>query len=126
MFSLENKTRQIVAEMMLAMNDRVVQCMRDVRACQQGIDGQNHKLQEIIAKQDREAKIKDLVQELKLKLTTMVSETACPLNRRFQEKTMARDIAEAIENNENLTLHLKMMSENVKEIGKERGVFIAQ
>ena len=39
---------------------------------------------------------------------------------------MARDIAEAIENNENLTLHLKMMSENVKEIGKERGVFIAQ
>ena len=58
MFSLENKTRQIVAEMMLAMNDRVIQCMRDVRATQQGQEAQNAKLQEIVAKQDREAKIK--------------------------------------------------------------------
>ena len=39
---------------------------------------------------------------------------------------MARDIHDAIENNEQLTLHLKMMSEQVKEIGKERGSFIAQ
>ena len=39
---------------------------------------------------------------------------------------MARDIHDAIENNEQLTLHLKMMSEQIKEIGKERGSFIAQ
>ena len=73
MFSLENKTRQIVAEMMLAMNDRVIQSMRDVRSCQQNIESQNHKLEQILAKQDREAKIKDLVNELKNKLTNMVS-----------------------------------------------------
>ena len=39
---------------------------------------------------------------------------------------MAKDIKEACENNENLQLHLKAVNEQVKEIGKERGVFIAQ
>ena len=73
MFNIENKTRQIVAEMLLSMNERLVICMRDTREIKHTMDLNNQSMEDIKKKLDREAKIKDLVAEIKFKVNTMVS-----------------------------------------------------
>ena len=73
MFNIENKTRQIVAEMLLSMNERLVICMRDTREIKHTMELNNTAMEQVKNKQDREAKIKDLVGELKFKINTMVS-----------------------------------------------------
>ena len=89
MYDLENKTRQIVAEMLLSMNDRLVDCMRESRAVKVQCENVNHKLTELNSKSDREAKIKDLVHELKTKVNTIVSCSKFLLNNHFRRKTCA-------------------------------------
>ena len=65
MFAIENKTRQIIAEMLLSMNDKLVMAMRDCRDAKASVDTVNKQLDVMHAKADREAKIKNLVDELK-------------------------------------------------------------
>lgn len=58
-------------------------------------------------KLDREAKIRDLVDQLKMKIANM-------------EKGMAGDIEKAVRNHDENVLSLKTMSDRIKEVGKER------
>ena len=78
-FEIENKVRTLVAEMLLGMNDKLMATDRSVRKCHQDIVVFQSKITETNNKLDREAKIKDLVEQLKWKIGNMVS----PFDRAF-------------------------------------------
>ena len=72
-FELENKVRTLVAEMLLGMNDKLQATDRSVRKAHQDMIIVQSKILETNHKMDREAKIKDLVEQLKWKIANMVS-----------------------------------------------------
>lgn len=65
--------RTIVADMLLNMNDKLMLTNRDVKTIQGELAHINSKVHETNIKLDREAKIKDLVESLKMKITGLVS-----------------------------------------------------
>ena len=73
MFDIENKVRTIVADMLLNMNDKLTLTNRDVKNLQTEMNHTNTKINETNLKLDREAKIKDLVDNLKHKIQNLVS-----------------------------------------------------
>ena len=72
MFDIENKVRTIVADMLLNMNDKLTLTNRDVKNLQTEMNHTNTKINETNLKLDREAKIKDLVDNLKHKIQNLV------------------------------------------------------
>ena len=72
-FEIENKVRTLVAEMLLGMNDKLMSTDRSVRKAHQDLLTVESKIKETNNKLDREAKIKDLVEQLKWKIGNMVS-----------------------------------------------------
>lgn len=72
-FDIENKVRTIVADMLLNMDDKLNKTNRDVKQSQSDISHINMKIAEVNMKLDREAKIRDLVDQLKIRITSMVS-----------------------------------------------------
>ena len=72
-FEIENKVRTLVAEMLLGMNDKLMATDRSVRKCHQDLNVFQSTIKETNLKLDREAKIKDLVEQLKWKISNMVS-----------------------------------------------------
>ena len=73
--------RTIVAEMLLNMNDKVTLTNRDVKNMQHELATFNMKINETNNKMDREAKIKDLVDQLKIRINQLVSSFTFSLNR---------------------------------------------
>lgn len=59
--------------MLLNMNDKLMLTNRDVKTIQGELAHINSKVHETNIKLDREAKIKDLVESLKMKITGLVS-----------------------------------------------------
>ena len=76
-FEVENKVRTLVAEMLLGMNDKLTTVDRSVRKAHQDLIVFQSKITETNNKLDREAKIKDLVEQLKWKIGNMVSIYYC-------------------------------------------------
>ena len=59
--------------MLISMNDKLVKNNQDLRALNLQMDQLQVRLTEILVKQEREAKVKDLVSDLKGKISNMVS-----------------------------------------------------
>ena len=108
---MENKVRTIVADMLLNMNDKVTLTNRDLRQCQHELASFNMKINETNMKLDREAKIKDQVDALRVTIASL-------------EKGMALDIENAVKNHDEVTFMVKKMSERVQDISQERSQFM--
>ena len=67
--------RTIVADMLLNMDDKLNKTKNDIKHCQGDITQEKMRLNEINMKLDRDAKIRDLVDQLKVRIMTIVSET---------------------------------------------------
>ena len=99
-FDLENKVRTIVADMLLNMSEKVTHCNRDIKQCQHEMSAFNMKVNETNMKMDREAKIKDQVDALRLIIATL-------------EKGMALDIENAVKNHDEVVFQVMKMTEKV-------------
>ena len=72
-FEIENKVRTIVADMLINMNEQLTSTKREVKQCQHELQVFDIKVKETNNKLDREAKIKDLVDSLKMSINALVS-----------------------------------------------------
>ena len=86
---MENKVRTIVADMLLNMNDKLIVTNRELKQSQHEIQTLNAKINETNLKLDREAKIKDQVDALRVTIATL-------------EKGMALDIENAVKNHDEI------------------------
>ena len=114
--------------MMINMNDRLMNNTRDLKTMQMQLDQHKARLTDILVKQDREAKLKDLVTDLKNQLNGMVSlfflffgSTGCVV---LQERTMAQDIREACESSDQHDFAIKKLGSKIEDLQKERAAFM--
>mgnify|MGYP007118485139 CR=1 FL=1 len=77
-FDVETKVRLIVADMLLNMNDRMDVTRREIKVCQHELSTLHMKMTENNMKMDREAKIRDQVDQLKIRINNMVSSVTLP------------------------------------------------
>ena len=73
MFEIENKVRMIVADMLINMDDKLNKQIRELKSTQTEIHHVNMRVVEVNTKLDREAKLRDLVDNLKAKIGNLVS-----------------------------------------------------
>ena len=68
---MENKVRRIVADMLLNMDDNLKKTNKRVKDSENDIKGIRMEVAEVNMKLDREAKIRDLVDQLKIKISSI-------------------------------------------------------
>ena len=107
---MENKVRMIVADMLINMDDKLNKQIRELKGSQSEINHINMRVAEVNNKLDREAKIRDMVDNLKLRIIGM-------------ERGMAGDIEKAVLNNDQLVCNLKDLSDRIRDVVKERSIF---
>ena len=129
MFEIENKVRMIVADMLINMDDKLNKQIRELKSTQTEIHHVNMRVAEVNTKLDREAKIRDLVDNLKAKISNMVSIHSLLFNLLIddvQEKGMAQSIEKAVEGNDQLTGQIREIGDRIKDVVKERENFTKQ
>ena len=127
--------RTIVADMLLNMNESLTQTKREVKQCQHELQVFQIKMNETHNKMDREAKIKDLVDQLKNQINQLVSKiTPTSLFHSkykifvvnlLQEKGMALDIENAVKNHEAVTFQVGTITTMMKDMQQERVKFMS-
>jgi hypothetical protein len=109
--------------MLQSLHQNVNQHTKDIRGFMVGLEQCNQRINQVNSVLDREMKLKDVVNDLKIKLGMVVS--YCFNLIFFQEKNMATDIKNAVENHEGVLMKITGLTNLVRDVQKERNIYIS-